>query len=98
MDRLLRAELCWRCQGCGQQLVPAGAVAVSAAGGSSCTDSTSRLMCALGCASSTERSWSASGCVTVEDGTAEARLWVEGAALTEEMLRLPAVIHTCHPL
>lgn len=49
--------------------------------------------CTGGACTSASKSWIAEGCMTVDDGTAECRLWSTGEILTKGVLRVaPSVL------
>lgn len=49
--------------------------------------------CAGGACASAPKQWIAEGCITVDDGTAECRLWSAGETLTKHVLQMaPSVL------
>eukprot|EP01043_Picozoa_sp_COSAG02_P009930 COSAG02_NODE_342_length_24167_cov_5.061118_13_plen_116_part_00 len=49
--------------------------------------------CTSGACTSASKRWVAEGCITVDDGTAECRLWSTGETLTKSVLRMaPSVL------
>ena len=75
-DRLLKVEMYWQCAGCGQRLpgAPPGEDAAECTGGA---------------CGRPARKWVADGCMTVDDGTAECRLWSEGDTLIKGIVSPP---------